>query len=698
MKKITKTIPTTSLNIAKEKLGSLKAIFPNCFNEGILDIEKLKVLCDELSVETLDNKNEKYGLSWAGKSKCFKNLRTSSTGTFARDGGGVDEEHTENIFIEGDNLEVLKLLQKSYFAKVKMIYIDPPYNTGKDFVYKDNFTDDIADYYEKSGQTKGGIKMTTNTEKNGRYHSDWLTMMYPRLYLARNLLRDDGVIFVSIDDNEVANLRLIMDEIYGEENFVAELIWSTKKAAQGMTTQNMIVANHEYILVYSKINSNFKFVGLTRSEETFSNPDNDERGLWKRQYLQRIGQGLPVRKIIDPKTKKEYTFETPYAQDKLEQWILENRILFPSDGVGYPARKEFLEEYENNQQLVTYLGLFPTKSTTEKLYNLFEGVKIFTNPKPLNLIKFLIEVVTVGSNELILDFFAGSGTTAHAVMELNAEDGGTRKYICVQLPEFIDENSEACNAGYKTISAITRERIIRAGKKIKVEQKEKLKAREVDIKSDREADRKSNIETDKKPIEKLDIGFKSFTLTKSNYRVWETMYSDPDSIDSIDTIDTIDTKSDELDKKVLRQAKLLVDFPLVDGYKEEDVVYEILLKEGFDLNSKVKKEGNYYIIEEKLKMALSWVQITDKAGVVDEIGIADKTGVVDVAGIADKAGVVEGMRRVYVTFEKKVTQEEIEKLSLTDSDTFICLDSVLTDTTKTSLYEAKFNKFILKVI
>ena len=668
----------------------------------------MKVLCDESGVATFDNKNEKFGLSWAGKSQVFKNLRTPSTGTFVRDGGGVDEEHTENILIEGDNLEVLKLLQKSYFAKVKMIYIDPPYNTGKDFVYKDNFTSDIADYYEKSGQTNGGIKMTTNTEKNGRYHSDWLTMMYPRLYLARNLLRDDGVIFVSIDDNEVANLRMIMDEIYGEENFVAELIWSTKKAAQGMTTQNMIVANHEYILVYSKVSTNFKFVGLKRTKESFSNPDNDERGLWKRQYLQRIGQGLPVRKIVDPKTKKEYTFETPYTQEKLEQWIIENRILFPRDGVGYPARKEFLDEYENNQQLVTNLGLYATKSTTEKLYNLFDGVKIFTNPKPDNLIKFLIEVVTVGSNELILDFFAGSGTTAHAVMELNAEDGGTRKYICVQLPELTDEKSEVFNAGYKTISAITRERIIRAGKKIKEEKKEKLKASEADRKADRKADR----ETENKAIEKLDIGFKSFTLTKSNYRVWETLYSDISNINTTNTIDkinTINTNSDELDKKVLRQAKLLVDFPLVDGYKEEDVVYEILLKEGFDLNSKIKKEGKYYIIEERLEMARSGTRIANKAVVVDGAGVAGKAEVVDGARIANKAVVideagvaekayVDSKRRVYITFEKKIAQEDVEKLSLTDSDTFICLDSALTDTIKANLYDPKFYKFNIKVI
>jgi DNA modification methylase len=304
---------------------------------------------------------------------------------------------------------------------------------------------------------------------NGRSsHSAWLTFMYPRLKVARKLLKDSGIIFISIDDNEQANLKLLCDEIFGEGNFVCDFIWQTKKAAQGMTTENMVVDNHEYILVYAKHRSLFKFIGKERDKNNgFSNPDNDPRGLWKRQYLQRLGQGLPVRTIIDPKNGNVFSFETPYTQDKLNNWILENRIIFPETTEKYPARKEFLNEYENLQQLVTSLGLYPTKSTTEKLYNLFNGKKIFDNPKPNTLIFDLLKyTLSENKSALILDFFAGSGTTAQAVMQLNAEDGGSRKWINCTLDEPTNPESEARKAGFNTIDEIARERIKRAAEKI----------------------------------------------------------------------------------------------------------------------------------------------------------------------------------------------------------------------------------------
>ena len=311
-----------------------------------------------------------------------------------------------------------------------MIYIDPPYNTGKEFIYKDTF--DFSDEKLKNmlGLTDAEIKRLHTI--NGRSsHSAWLTFMYPRLKLARTLLKDSGVIFISIDDNEQANLKLLCDEIFGEGNFICNFIWQTKKAAQGMTTENMVVNNHEYILVYVKDHSMFRFIGKERDANNgFSNPDNDPRGLWKRQYLQRLGQGLPVRTIVDPKNGNTFSFETPYTQEKLNNWILDNRIIFPETTENYPARKEFLNEYEHLQQLVTSLGLYATKSTTEQLYNLFDGKKIFDNPKPNTLIYDILKY-TLGENKssLILDFFAGSGTTAHAVMQLNAEDGGNRRWI-----------------------------------------------------------------------------------------------------------------------------------------------------------------------------------------------------------------------------------------------------------------------------
>jgi adenine-specific DNA-methyltransferase len=351
----------------------------------------------------------------------------------------VDWDTTQNMYIEGENLEALKLMQETHCGKIKMIYIDPPYNTGNKFVYKDNVLD----------------------------HSSWRLMMYPRLMLARELLRDDGAMFISIDDNEAAHLKIICNEVFGEANFVACLNWNTKKAAQGMATQNMIVCNHEYVLVYAKDIALFKFLGIDRDESNgFSNPDNDPRGLWKRQYLQRLGKGLPERQLIDPQSGRVFIIETPYTQEKINRWIAENRILFPKNETQYPARKEFLCEYKNKQQLVTSLGLYATKATTEKLYGLFNGKKVFTNPKPETLISFLVRVTTT-ANDTVLDFFSGSATTAHAVMQVNAEDGGNRRFIMVQLPEVCAPGSEAARLGYKTISEIGKERIRRAGKKIR---------------------------------------------------------------------------------------------------------------------------------------------------------------------------------------------------------------------------------------
>jgi adenine-specific DNA-methyltransferase len=351
-----------------------------------------------------------------------------------------------------------------------MIYIDPPYNTGNDFVYRDKFVIDSGTWAVDSGQIDEETenKLFRNTESNGRFHSDWCSMIYPRLLLARNLLRDDGVIFISIDDNEVENLKKICNEVFGEVNFVCQFVWTTKKAAQGMQTQNMIVPNTEYILVFAKEIYKFKFLGLERTEAGFSNPDNDPRGLWKRQYLQRLGQGLPIRTIIDPATGNTFSFETPYTQEKLNKWIADGTIIFPIDQTKYPARKEFLEEYATRQQLVTYLDLYATKATTEKLYNLFDGDKIFTNPKPDTLIYFLLKT-TSNKDDIILDFFSGSATTAHAVMQLNAEDGGNRKFIMVQLPEPCAPDSEAAKAGYKNICEIGKERIRRAGEKVREE-------------------------------------------------------------------------------------------------------------------------------------------------------------------------------------------------------------------------------------
>lgn len=464
-------------NKADDNFRKLATMFPNAVTETINEngevvraIDK-DVLMQEIACTVVDGNEERYQFTWPDKKKSvlLANAPTNKTLRPCRE-ESMDFDTTENLYIEGDNLEVLKLLQETYLGKIKMIYIDPPYNTGNDFVYEDDFAQSADEYLANSGQfDEEGNHMVQNTESNGRFHTDWLNMIYPRIRIAKDLLADDGVILISINSYEAENLKKICDEAYGANNFVCRFGWETKKAAQGMTTANMVVDNQESIYVYAKSINNFKFRGIDRNEANgFSNPDNDPRGLWKRQYLQRLGQGLPVRAITDPATKNVFTFETPYTQDKLDRWVKENRIIFPTDPTKYPARKEFLNEYENRQQLVTALGLYATKATTEKLYEIFEGNKIFTNPKPDTLIHFIIQQCTnEGGYDIVLDFFSGSGTTAQAVMQLNAEDNGHRKFIMVQLPEKTDEKSEAYKAGYKTICEIGKERIRRAGKKIK---------------------------------------------------------------------------------------------------------------------------------------------------------------------------------------------------------------------------------------
>ncbi len=550
-----------SLNLTQEKVVRLKAVIPEAFVEEKLDWEKLRAALEESNFGEF--KDERYVLNWAGKSDAFRKLQEPTSATLVPcQEESLNFDNSEHLFIEGENLEVLKALQRAYFGKVKMIYIDPPYNTGNDFLYNDKFAEEREDYLERIGdKDENGFKLNSNLlrnrKENGHFHSNWLSMIYPRLCLARNLLRKDGVIFVSIDDNEAHNLRLIMNEIFGEENFVNQFIWETKKAGQGMTTQNMIVVNHEHILVYAKFKENFKYLGLQRDPSNFKNPDNDPRGPWKRQYLQRLGQGLAARSIINPCTKKKYTFETPYTQEKLDRWIIEDRIIFPKNDDSYPARKEFLNEYENSQQLITSLGLYATKSTTEKLYALFDKLKIFTNPKPYTLLRFLLQT-TVKDNDIILDFFAGSATTAHAVLDLNREDGGNRKFIMVQLPEPCDEKSEAYKAGYKTIADIGKERIRRVIQKIKDEKDEEQEKLDLDGTNGQQ-----------------DLGFKVFKLQESNFKQWQTKVKDTEQLS--------------------KQLKLHVD-PLKKGSKTENILYELLLKSGIALTAKIEKKGKTYSI------------------------------------------------------------------------------------------------------
>ncbi|OWP26517.1 site-specific DNA-methyltransferase [Fusobacterium polymorphum] len=537
----------TSMNLVQENIKKLKEIFPEIFIEGRIDFDLLRQICHGGGVQDLENSKERYSLTWNGKSEARQIAQEVSTGTLrpAKE-ESKNWDSTENIYIEGDNLEVLKLLQKSYHGKIKMIYIDPPYNTGKDFVYKDNFKDNIENYKKLTGQiNEEGIKLTTNTETNGRYHSDWLNMMYPRLKLARNLLTDDGVIFISIDDNEQENLKKICDEIFGEENFVAQIAW---RKSDNQANIGNIARVKEYILSYSK---NDKLFYLNKMELTEKAKKEyrykDDRGFFRRSILLHKTRG---RYKYDLKTPTGKILSGPWMKSKedIEKMSNEGMIYWTTGGEEQPYGKIYLDE-SDGQIPNDFIGIEygSNQEASLELEKLMQS-RYFDFPKSVTLLKHLAKI---GSNldNYILDFFSGSATTAHSVIQLNAEDGGNRKYIMVQLPELCDEDSEAYKAGYKNICEIGKERIRRAGEKIKSDESLPLENRE-----------------------KLDIGFKVFKLDSSNIKEWDTNTEDLQQtlLDSMENI-----KSDR---------------------NSLDVLYEILLKYGLDLNIPIEENKNFYSI------------------------------------------------------------------------------------------------------
>lgn len=388
-----------------------------------------------------------------------------------------DWDNTENLYIEGDNLEVLKLLQNSYFNKVKMIYIDPPYNTGNDFIYVDDFAQNIDEYEEAKGSfDEEGNRLFKNTDTNGRFHSDWCSMIYPRLVLARNLLADDGVIFISIDDNEQENLKKICDEVFGEKNFIAQVIW--ERAYAPVNLKKHFSENHDYIICYAKDIDKAICNGLPRASEAndrYSNPDNDPRGVWQSDNLS-VGPIVQskIYEIITPGGRKVLPPEGycwRLTKEKFKEYIEDNRIWFGKDGNNVPRIKRFLSEVKQSVTPMTiwkYSEVGHSQDAKQNLKKLFDGKSFFDYPKSVELIKRCIQLYS-NESSIIIDFFSGSATTAHAVMQLNAEDGGKRKFIMVQLPEKTDEKSEAFKAGYKNICEIGKERIRRAGEKIKEE-------------------------------------------------------------------------------------------------------------------------------------------------------------------------------------------------------------------------------------
>lgn len=559
-------------------LAELREKFPEVFTEGTLDIEKME---NFLQCKFSDDK-DRYRMTWAGRKEAIQQIQVKTTRTLTPElKQSVNFGTSKNIFIEGDNLEVLRVLQKSYYGKVKMIYIDPPYNTGNDFIYHDDFKQSRASYQQESGMTdeegntlrKSGL--AKNTKDQGHYHSNWLSMIFPRLYLAKNLLRQDGVIFVSIDDNEASRLRLLMDEVFGEENFISEIVWQKKYAA---SNDNKYVSDvHEYILVYARGKEIWRPNLFERSMDLnakYNNPDNDPRGPW---YPTNLSVKTFAEKnhyeIVGPTGNK---FLPPPSRcwaisyEKYLELLKDNRIWFGKDQKTRPYQKTFLTEVQQ--------GVVPTslwlhedaghnigaKSEIRHIFS--DTTALFDTPKPVKLIKRILQLGTE-KDSVILDFFAGSGTTAHAVMQLNAEDGGNRKWICVQLNEVCDQDSEAYKAGYKTIGDIARERIRRAGKKIQEENKGKP----------------------------LDVGFKAFRLAKSNFPVWRGLVQD--------------------EHDLLEQMDLFANAQQHDA-EPIDLLYELILKEGLDINIDIQQKeiasGTYYLIDQA-KLAISFASpITDK--------------------------------------------------------------------------------------
>ncbi len=531
--------------IVPEQIEQLRDLFPQAFTEGKIDFDKLK----ETLGEEVDSRPERYSFSWAGKRDAIRLLQTASRATLVpAKKESINFDETNNIFIEGDNLEVLKLLYKSYFGRVKMIYIDPPYNTGNDFVYPDNFADPLDTYLKLTGQkTTEGNLLTSNPETSGRYHSAWLSMIYPRLFVARQLLREDGVIFISIDDHEVHNLRMVMNEIFGEENFLASIVWRRRQVADNRNL-NQVSTDHEYVLCYGRENTSFS--GVEKDLDKYRNPDNDPRGPWMSDNM----TGLASRDqrpnlhydVVNPENGHRYPPHPSrgwiYEKKRMERLIAEKRIIWPGMQDGRPRFKRFLNEIRSKfTGFSTVQDFGYTTNGTREIVSAF-GEKVFDFPKPLAVMKNLCKQITAPTDaDLIVDFFAGSCTAAQAILEQNSEDNGNRQFIMVQLPE------PTGNKDYPTIAEIGKERIRLVAAKLKKESEGKL-----------------NLKTDNGAA---DLGFKVFKLAESNYKPW----TGPDKKDPAAYAD---------------QMALYMD-PFVPGWKPENVIWEVTIKEGYGLNSEI---------------------------------------------------------------------------------------------------------------
>ena len=588
----------------EENILKLKQLFPSVVKDGQLDVEALK---NELGVYEESDVYERYQFTWKGKQEARQEAQKYPEARTLKlceeDSKNIDT--TENLYIEGDNLEVLKLLKTNYYGQVKMIYIDPPYNTGKDFIYKDNFKKSKEESEEEEGYTEDGNRMQKNENTNANYHSNWLNMMYPRLKVAYQLLSDDGVIFISIDDNEVANLRKMCDEVFGEDNFIASFIWEKNYAPKN--NAKYVSENHDFVLFYAKNLIYLPNLGLPRTvkmDSKYKNPDNDPRGLWRPNNLSASGfNSKGVYKIVTPNGRVCYPpngNSWRYSEDKFKELLKDNRIYFGKDGNGIPVPKIFLSEVKDTSTPLTiwkYQDVGHTDMAYKLLKSIFDGSKFFDYPKPIQLIKRMLQLST-SPDSLVLDFFSGSATTAHAVMELNAEDGGNRKFIMVQIPESCDVKSEAYKAGYTNICEIGKERIRRAGDKILKELQEKHEKYSIEQKQLEVAQATNSLlsqpteDEDGNPIQQptdlqkyvkepsaLDIGFRVLKVDSSN-------------IKNIIHSNDIDKLQLELNKGV----------NLIKPDRTElDLVFEIILKMGLSLNAQITEKEfqnkKLYVVE-----------------------------------------------------------------------------------------------------
>ncbi len=607
-------------NPEEARLQQLKSLFPEIVKDGIIDLETLK---EVLGLGEDDDSVEHFGLNWAGKRQARKIATKPSQGTLIpMKGEGINEDETGNVFIEGDNLEVLKLLQKSYAGRVKMIYIDPPYNTGNDFIYPDDFKDDRTDYLQKTAQADDkGKLLTSNPKSSGRFHANWLSMMYPRLRLAKNLLTEDGVIFISIDDNEVHNLRALCNEIFGEENFIDCIVW--KKRYGGGAKEKYLVTLHEYTLFYANAKDCLENIFIPLTEEAikkyykFQDDNYPIRGPYRTHPLE-------ATKSMGERNNLVYPIPSPDGKEifPIRQWLWSKERTFKALEKGelefiknkkdlYSVHtKQYLKDSEGNQRTTKAFSLIEdiyTQHGTNEILEMFGNAQIFSFPKPTKfIIKFLEMIAT--KDDIILDFFAGSCTTAQAVMELNKEDGGDRKFICVQIPEETDEKTEAYKAGYKTIAEIGKERIRRAIKKIEEELSGQIEG----------------------ITAKPDLGFKVYKLDQSNLKLWQDYQGN-------------DTQQLGIQFKEFEQ-------PFREGWTPEKVIAEIQIMEGFPFDSVVNQASDF---------------TTNQVTCISHPDIG---------------------HQLFICLDEALTIDTIQQVRLLeDEDRFICLDNALTDQQKVML-------------